>query len=163
MNAANGATKSPRSRPRKPKPGVPQAQPALPELIAAGQSQDGNVFKVRLTFIVESSPYSVVPLKTDPAVMRKAFKLTCLAPGGNTYCTGITADGSPSCECKGWLTYRRPCRHLRMLRAAGMLELPAAPDQGPKPEPLLLAQQAGPAAPDAAGPELLPNDTPTDG
>jgi hypothetical protein len=86
-----------------------------------------NTFMIR--FVIEGAWYSVVPLKPDPAVARKAFRMRKLGPKGERtaeYDVAISAEGFPSCECKGFLRWHKPCRHLRTLAAAGMIQLPAA-------------------------------------
>jgi hypothetical protein len=85
-----------------------------------------NTFRIR--FLIEGAWYSVVPLKPDPAVARKAYRMAKLGPKGERdagYDVSISAEGHPNCECRGWLRWNKPCRHLRTLAAAGMLELPA--------------------------------------
>jgi hypothetical protein len=84
-----------------------------------------NTFQIR--FKIEGTWYSVVPLRPDPAVARKAYRMRKLGPRGERtaeYDVSILAEGHPSCECKGWLRWHKPCRHLRTLAAAGMIELP---------------------------------------
>ena len=81
----------------------------------------------RIRFLIEGAWYSVVPLEPDPAVARKAYRMAKLGPKGERtaeYDVSISADGHPNCECRGWLRWNKPCRHLRTLAAAGMIELP---------------------------------------
>jgi hypothetical protein len=84
-----------------------------------------NTFRIR--FLIEGSWYAVVPLRPDPAVARKAYRMAKLGAKGETtaeYDVSVSAEGHPACECKGWLRWQKPCRHLRTLAAAGMIELP---------------------------------------
>src|SRR5437763_16167100 len=84
-----------------------------------------NTFRIR--FLVEGIWYAVVPLRPDPAVARKAYRMAKLGPNGEStaeYDVSVSAEGHPSCECKGFLRWHKPCRHLRTLAAAGMIELP---------------------------------------
>jgi hypothetical protein len=108
-----------------------------------------NTFKIR--FQIEGSWYSVVPLKPDPGVARKAYRMSKLDARGKPtaeYDVSIDAEGQPACECKGWLRYHKPCRHLRTLAAAGMIELP------PPRKPLTVNEpvpQAEPVSPEQEG------------
>jgi hypothetical protein len=92
-----------------------------------------NTFKIR--FLVEGTWYAVVPLQPDPAVARRAYRMTKLGPNKETtaeYDVAISAEGHPSCECKGFLRWHKPCRHLRTLAAAGMIELPKSQEAAAK-------------------------------
>jgi hypothetical protein len=81
----------------------------------------------RITFQTGDDEYLVIPLQPDPAVARKAFRLRKQTDDRQVYDVRMTPAG-PECDCPGWLVRRR-CKHVRMLRAAGMLDEPgrAAP------------------------------------
>jgi hypothetical protein len=78
----------------------------------------------RINFLIEGVAYSVFPLKPDPAVATKAYKLTSRDAKGKVtsdYDVSLSPEGHISCECKGFLRWRKPCKHIRCLAAAGML------------------------------------------
>jgi hypothetical protein len=103
-----------------------------------------NTFRIR--FLIEGAWYSVLPLRPDPAVARKAYRMAKFDPKGRVtdeYDVSISAEGHPACECKGWLRWQKPCRHLRTLAAAGMLELPTAPATAASPEAPLKEEANG--------------------
>jgi hypothetical protein len=105
-------------------PVVAESPPPKPAVLPGNGSRPAQTFKIR--FLLDGMWYAVTPLQPDPRVMLKAFRLQLLTVDGNSYDVGITAAGKPSCECLGWLNFGRPCRHLRMLHAAGMIQLPPA-------------------------------------
>jgi hypothetical protein len=99
--------------------------PAAAPVPAKRRRPPRNTFRIR--FSIEGAWYSVLPLRPDPAVARKAYRMAKLGPKGETtaeYDVSISAEGHPACECKGFLRWHKPCRHLRTLAAAGMIELP---------------------------------------
>jgi hypothetical protein len=74
----------------------------------------------RITFECGSDTYTVIPLSPDPGIAKKAFRLRKQTGDRQVYDVCLTAHG-PECDCKGFL-YRRRCKHIRMLTAAGMLD-----------------------------------------
>jgi hypothetical protein len=94
----------------------------------------------RIVFEIEATPYEVVPLKPDPAVATRAYRVIKRDAQGKvaaTYDVSLSAEGYLACECKGFLRWQRPCRHMRCLSAAGMLPAlpPLAVPKPPTPEP----------------------------
>jgi hypothetical protein len=65
------------------------------------------------------------------------------------YDVSIDAEGHPACECRGWLRWHKPCRHLRTLAAAGMIELPP-PNKPAQQEPVSPEQEGGANGQEAA-------------
>jgi hypothetical protein len=91
----------------------------------------------RIQFIISDEVYQVSPLKPDPEVASKAYRFIKRAPDGR-----ITAnydvhlnDHGPQCECKGYLRWKKPCKHILTLIAAGMLPLIPSPTPSPTPLP----------------------------
>jgi hypothetical protein len=127
-------TRKPAQPPADPEPTlvaepVPPKETALPGTNGNG-SRPPETFRIR--FLLGPCWYAVTPLRVDPSVMLKAYRLHLLTVDGNSYDVGIKADGKPSCECLGFLNYGRPCRHLRCLRAAGMIDF-EDPQPGARP------------------------------
>jgi hypothetical protein len=96
-------------------------------------------FKIR--FIISGVTYSVIPLKPDPAVASKAYRFIKRDGKGRVvanYDVHVNGHG-PECECKGYLRWRKPCKHIRTLIAAGMIPEPkpaSVPcEPAPSPEP----------------------------
>jgi hypothetical protein len=93
----------------------------------------------RIVFFIEGVAYTVIPLKPDPAVASKAYRLTKRdARGRVTACYDVHVNGhGPECECKGYLRWRKPCKHIKTLVAAGMIPEPqpaAPPAANPQPD-----------------------------
>jgi hypothetical protein len=91
----------------------------------------------RIVFFIDSVAYSVIPLKPDPEVASKAYRFVKRDSRGRitaNYDVHVNSRG-PECECKGYLRWRKPCKHIKTLAAAGMIpELqPAAPPSEPFP------------------------------
>jgi hypothetical protein len=132
---------------------VPAKETALPGTNGNGSGRPPETFRIR--FLLGQCWYGVVPLKPDPEVMTKCYRVSLLTVDGNAYDCGIKADGKPSCECLGFLNYGRPCRHLRMLRSAGMIDFPDPPAsanghtqaESPKSEPAGGEAEAGKEGP----------------
>jgi hypothetical protein len=102
----------------------------------------------RIVFWIEGAPYSVLPLKPDTGVAVKAFRLTRRDARGRVrscYDVSLSPEGHVACECKGWLRWLKPCKHIRCLVAAGMF--PPLPAPANKP----VAQQEAPAIPEPEG------------
>jgi hypothetical protein len=130
MTTANGTTttRKPRTRAKPAEVTAPPSEPFTPTPPAPTAPQPPDTFRIRLCFQLAESWYSIVPLDADPAVMKVAFKMVGLFPDGQSYDVGIKADGSPSCECKGFLYGKgQLCRHLKMLGKARLIQLPPAP------------------------------------
>jgi hypothetical protein len=88
----------------------------------------------RIVFWIEGVAYTVVPLKPDPGVASKAYRFLKRDTKGRVtvnYDVHVNGHG-PECECKGFLRWRRPCKHIKTLAAAGMI--PALPDAAPEPK-----------------------------
>jgi hypothetical protein len=94
------------SRPRRPK------QPAT----------------FRITFHIGEDVYAVVPLTAvHPEVAVKAFRFHKHTGDGATYDVRLTSEGHVECDCRGFERWRKPCKHVRTLTAAGMLPAVEAP------------------------------------
>lgn len=79
----------------------------------------------RIVFQLGDDLYTVIPLPQVPAV-RKAYRVRKHDADGHEYDVALHHDGHISCECLGFLYHQRPCRHIRSLLAAGMIEDPRA-------------------------------------
>jgi hypothetical protein len=78
----------------------------------------------RIVFWIEGVAYSVLPLHPDPGVATRAYRLTRRDAKGkvvSAYDVSLSPEGHVACECKGFLRWQRPCKHIRCLAAAGML------------------------------------------
>jgi hypothetical protein len=75
----------------------------------------------RIIFQLGDDHYTITPLHEVPAV-RKAYRVRKHSDENSVYDVALHHNGHISCECLGFLHYQRPCRHIRCLRAAGMLE-----------------------------------------
>jgi hypothetical protein len=73
----------------------------------------------RITFHCGADEYLVVPLQIDPSTALKAYRLKKLTGEHTSYQVRLTERGV-GCQCKGFLRWKR-CKHIRMLRAAGMI------------------------------------------
>jgi hypothetical protein len=82
----------------------------------------------KIVFWIEGVPYQVIPLKPDLQVASKAYRFLKRDKRGKltaNYDVSLNEHG-PQCECKGFLRWRRPCKHIKTLAAAGMIPtLPA--------------------------------------
>jgi hypothetical protein len=74
----------------------------------------------RLVIQLGKDEYTVSPLQPAPATMRKAFRLRKQTGDCNTYEVRVTAT-EVKCSCPGF-HFRKRCKHIRMLRAAQMLD-----------------------------------------
>ncbi len=88
------------------------------------QRQKQRSFSIR--FLIDGLEYAVLPLRPDPAVASRAYRFVKRYGDRATYDVHVNGHG-PECECKGWLRWRRPCKHIRTLAAAGMI--PPLPTQ----------------------------------
>jgi len=82
----------------------------------------------RIVFWIEGVPYQVIPLQPDPQVASRAYRFIKRdAKGRVTVNYDVHVNGyGPECECKGYLRWKKPCKHIRTLAAAGMIPpLPA--------------------------------------
>jgi hypothetical protein len=71
------------------------------------------------TLQIAKSAYVVTRLEADPDVAARAFRLQ--KPDGDSYDVRQTKRGWCECECKGFLRWSKPCKHIRALQAAGFL------------------------------------------
>jgi hypothetical protein len=107
--------------------------------------------KVRL-HLNDGTVYSAKPLPAGVpgTTVVRVQKLDAKGlPSGDPYDVGFH-EGMHGCECLGWLRWRRPCRHMKMLAAIGMLP--------PLPAPAAARPAPGPEAPASgeAQPESIP-------
>jgi hypothetical protein len=87
----------------------------------SAKKKSNHIVKLfRITFHQGSDEYLVIPLYLDPSVALKAFRLRKLTGNRNSYQVRFTPR-RVQCQCKGFLRWGR-CKHVRMLRAAGMLD-----------------------------------------
>lgn len=98
---------------------------------------------LRILFQIDGTEYAVVPLRAHPAVAVRAVRLVKHGAEPATYDVSVTEHG-PQCECKGFLRWQKPCKHIRALSAAGMIE-------AVKPLPLASVWTADELAPEATG------------
>ena len=83
----------------------------------------------RIVFWIEEVPYMVIPLQPDPEVASRAYRFLKRDTKGKVtanYDVHVNAHGA-ECECKGYLRWKRPCKHIKTLVAAGMIPPLAAP------------------------------------
>jgi hypothetical protein len=96
------------------------------------RSRKPDVF--RITFTAGDQAYRVVPLAPDPEVASCAYRLVKV-DGSAVYDCHVPPGGLPVCDCPGAIKHGltksgRGCRHVRMLRAAGMIPaFSAAPNR----------------------------------
>jgi hypothetical protein len=88
----------------------------------------------RIVFWIEGVAYQVIPLKPDPEVASRAYRFLKRDSRGRitvNYDVHVNGHG-PECECKGYLRWKKPCKHIRTLIAAGMIPppCPANPEGG---------------------------------
>lgn len=74
----------------------------------------------RITFRIGGHEYVVIPLQPHPGVARKAYRLKKQGGDGAVYDVHVNQHG-PQCDCRGFLRWNKPCKHIRTLQAAGML------------------------------------------
>src|SRR5262245_22726601 len=80
----------------------------------------------RIVFWIEGVAYQVIPLKPEAPVASRAYRFIKRDKKGRVtanYDVHVNGHG-PECECKGFLRWRRPCKHIRTLAAAGMIPVP---------------------------------------
>ncbi len=77
----------------------------------------------RCFFWIAGQLYAITPLRPDPEVASKAYRFSVLDRAGTVTQTYDVRQASfgPECECMGFLRWSKPCRHIRCLRAMGML------------------------------------------
>jgi hypothetical protein len=75
----------------------------------------------RIVFQIGASEYGVIPLQPHPDVAAKAYRLRKRGPEPVSYDVRQT-DAGTFCECRGFLRWGTPCKHIRALVAAGMLD-----------------------------------------
>ena len=73
----------------------------------------------RIAFFVGRDEYVVIPLYSHPGTALKAYRLRKQNGDRSTFRVSLTPLGV-CCQCKAFKRWRR-CQHVRMLRAAGML------------------------------------------
>ena len=74
----------------------------------------------RITFTLGDDQYHVTPLACDPAIGSKAYRFAKQTGDQAVYDVHQNGHG-PHCECQGFLRWQQPCKHIKTLRAAGML------------------------------------------
>ena len=77
----------------------------------------------RIVFWIEGVAYMVIPLQADPQVASKAYRFLKRDSRGKltaNYDVHVNGHG-PECECKGYLRWKKPCKHIKTLAAAGMI------------------------------------------
>jgi hypothetical protein len=80
----------------------------------------------RIIFHIEEDDYLITPLRTDPAVARRAFRFAKQTGDRAAYDVRVDGEGL-HCECLGFLRWQH-CKHCRTLQAAARvfrLEVPA--------------------------------------
>jgi hypothetical protein len=89
----------------------------------------------QIIFMIEGVRYAVVPLQPDPGVASRAYRFVKRdARGRVTANYDVHVNGfGPECECKGYLRWRKPCKHILTLVAAGMIPPPAPSQPAPAP------------------------------
>src|SRR5437660_1783093 len=80
----------------------------------------------RITFTIGDDVYFVTPLPVHPEVASKAYRFWKQTGEQEVYDVRL-ADFGPECDCKGFLRWQKPCKHVRTLRAAGMLPADSCP------------------------------------
>jgi hypothetical protein len=76
----------------------------------------------RITFTIGPDAYHVFPLRgIHPEVAAKAFRFQKQTGGQEVYDVRLGGHG-PECDCKGYTRWQTPCKHIRSLKAAGMLD-----------------------------------------
>jgi hypothetical protein len=66
------------------------------------------------------SRYVISKLETDQAVASKAYRLKKQTGDEAVYDVYVDRYGA-HCDCLGYLRWSNPCKHIRLLRAAGMI------------------------------------------
>jgi len=74
----------------------------------------------RITFSYGAETYTIFPLKRDPELVRKAFRLRKETGARQVFEVHVTERG-PECNCMSF-RHHGCCKHLRMLHDAGMLD-----------------------------------------
>jgi hypothetical protein len=74
------------------------------------------------TLVLDGVGYVVRRLVADPAVAVKAFRLEKhSATDPAVYDVSLSPAGHLACECKGFLRWNKPCKHILALQDVGML------------------------------------------
>jgi hypothetical protein len=79
----------------------------------------------RIIFRIEEDDYLITPLRTDPAVARRAFRFAKQTGDRAVYDVRIGGEGM-QCECLGFLHWGH-CKHCQTLEAASRVFRLAAP------------------------------------
>jgi hypothetical protein len=74
----------------------------------------------RLTLHIRDTEYGIIPLRPDPGVAFKAYRLRKHGGDAASYDVRLDSHGA-HCECLGFLRWRKPCKHIRTLQNAGMI------------------------------------------
>lgn len=74
----------------------------------------------RIVFEIGDDVYHVAPLQPHPEVAAKAYRFRKLTGAGEVYDVRQTEEFT-ECDCIGFESHRKPCKHIRTLQAAGML------------------------------------------
>ena len=75
----------------------------------------------RITFTIGEDRYFVFPLRgIHPEVASKAYRFHKQTGEQEVYDVRLGEHG-PECDCKGFTRWQTPCKHIRSLKAAGMI------------------------------------------
>jgi hypothetical protein len=97
------------------------------EVIDRFTNQTSVVVMVSLpaTLQIAKAAYLVTQLDAHPDVAERAYRLQKVGDEtGESYDVRQTKRGWCECECKGFLRWSKPCKHIRALKAAGLLKTP---------------------------------------
>lgn len=74
---------------------------------------------LQLTLEIGKSSYCITRLEAHPDVAAAAFRLR--KADGETYDVRQSPAGWCDCECKGFLRWGKPCKHIKALETAGLV------------------------------------------
>ena len=69
---------------------------------------------------IGKASYTITRLEAHPEVALAAFRLQ--KADGESYDVRQAPSGWCECECKGFLRWSKPCKHIKALEAAGLLQ-----------------------------------------
>jgi hypothetical protein len=75
---------------------------------------------LRITLRIGATDYVISRLDPDPMVAHIAYRIAKHEGDQTGYDVRVDEHG-PQCECLGFLRWNRPCKHIRALRAAGLI------------------------------------------
>lgn len=55
--------------------------------------------------------------KTKDKARMRTYAIPSRTTPGTTYTVTLVDDDVSRCECIGWLSHKKPCRHIRAVRA----------------------------------------------